>query len=90
MWLCLGWFIYFQARSADLSGEENRDNEWSFGQILALATWTPILVEFAYVWYQKPVEALNGRLIDPFEVVEVSRATSAFELHRSNSGYQEV
>jgi hypothetical protein len=72
MWVCLGWFIHFQNKRNSMAGEENKDTEWSFGQILAVGTWVPVVVEFAYIWWEKPLEALNGRLMDPYEVKEIS------------------
>jgi hypothetical protein len=58
--------------------------EWSFGQVLVIATWAPVVVEFAYLWWERPVEALNGQLMDPYEVKEVSKKTEAFETNRSH------
>jgi hypothetical protein len=63
-----------------MAGDENKDTEWSFGQILAVGTWVPVVVEFAYVWWERPLEALNGRLMDPYEVKEVSVKTRGYEL----------
>jgi heme/copper-type cytochrome/quinol oxidase subunit 2 len=80
MWLCLGWFIYFQNKKNSMAGDENKNTEWSFGQILAVGTWVPVVVEFAYVWWERPLEALNGRLMDPYEVKEVYVKTGGYEL----------
>jgi hypothetical protein len=40
----------------------------------------PVVVEFAYVWWERPLEALNGRLMDPYEVKEVYVKTGGYEL----------
>jgi hypothetical protein len=80
MWLCLGWFIHFQSYRNRLGGTLNKDTEWTFGQILALATWIPVMVEFAYIWWESPVKAMNGWLMDPYEIKEVSRGPEALEL----------
>ncbi|KAH7382486.1 hypothetical protein DE146DRAFT_760326 [Phaeosphaeria sp. MPI-PUGE-AT-0046c] len=79
MWSCLGWFVHLQIKMSVLGGEHNKDAEWSFGQVLAITTWVPVLVEFAYIWWERPVEALSGRLMDPYEVQEVSKETEGFE-----------
>lgn len=71
-----------QIQTAGLGGDNNRDNEWSFGQVLALGTWVPVLVQFGYLWWEKPTVALSGRLMAPYEVVEVSKETKGFELTR--------
>jgi hypothetical protein len=85
MWLFLGSFIYFQTHLSKVRayGDDNKDTEWSFGQILALGTWVPFLVEFGYLWWEQPEEALSGRLVDPYEVVKISRKPGVFELKRS-------
>jgi hypothetical protein len=70
MWVFAGWFIWFAFMLRDRARSSNRDKELSFGQILALATWVPFLVDFAYVWLEGPLDVLNGRLIDPHEAVK--------------------
>ncbi|KAH3981887.1 hypothetical protein HBH98_066640 [Parastagonospora nodorum] len=82
MWLCLIWFIQFQSYTDKRAAVDNKDTEWSFGQILAFATWVPVLVEFGYLWWERPLDALNGRLMHPYEVKEVSKQTQAFEMSR--------
>jgi hypothetical protein len=82
MWLCLGWFIYFQSYRNGIGGSNNNDTQWSFGQVLAVATWVPVLVEFGYIWWESPVEAMNGWLMDPYEIKDMSKKSEAFELNR--------
>jgi hypothetical protein len=83
MWTFIGWFIYFTFLLRDRARNNNKDKEWSFGQVLALATWVPFLVEFAYMWWEEPEDALNGRLMDPYEVVRVSERTRSIELEQT-------
>jgi hypothetical protein len=82
MWACLVWFIQFQIASSKVGVGINRDTEWSFGQILALGTWVPVILEFGYLWWEKPVVAMSGRLMAPYEVVEVSKQNEGFEMTR--------
>jgi hypothetical protein len=70
MWTFFGWLIYFTLLLRDRTRNGNKDQEWGFGQILALATWVPCMVEFVYVWWENPKEASNGRLMEPYSVVE--------------------
>jgi hypothetical protein len=81
LWICYGMLINTMIQQR-LRGMDLRDNSLSFGQVLALTTWFPVIVEFAYVWWQRPVVALRGRLIIPYEVVEVSTSDEGFELMR--------
>jgi hypothetical protein len=80
MWLCLIWFIHFQIQRNDMAGKDNKDTEWSFGQILAVATWVPVIIDFGYILWQKPVKALSGRLMDPYEVNEMAKESESHKL----------
>ncbi|KAH7090336.1 hypothetical protein FB567DRAFT_491057 [Paraphoma chrysanthemicola] len=83
MWTFVGWLTYFTFSIRDRARNSNKDAEWSFGQFLALSTWMPFLVEFAYVWCEEPEKALNGRLIAPYEVVKVAEETESTDLEQS-------
>ena len=72
------WLVYLTIRIRSRAGAHNKDSEWTFGQILALATWVPFLAEFAYTWLEEPEDALNGRLPAPYEVVVASTVDDAF------------
>ncbi|KAH8733190.1 hypothetical protein GQ44DRAFT_640296, partial [Phaeosphaeriaceae sp. PMI808] len=81
MWFLLAWFIMYRKYMEGRAGASNKDTEWSFGQILALGTWAPVFVEFGYLfWHKKPVDALNGRLIDPYIVVEKLESSDLTEI----------
>jgi hypothetical protein len=69
MWVFLGWFVVLTLQVRKRAGENNRDNEWTFGQVLALATWVPFITEFAYIWWEDPEKAMSGRLMEPYEVI---------------------
>jgi hypothetical protein len=83
MWAFILWVLYFTAVIRGSFGKVNKDNEWSFRQVLALATWVPFVIEFAYTWWQEPGEALSGRLMAPYEAVKVLGNTGAIELHQA-------
>ena len=72
------WLVYLSIRIRSRAGAHNKDSEWTFGQILALATWVPFLAEFAYTWLEESEDALNGRLPAPYEVVVASTVDDAF------------
>lgn len=80
MWTCYGLLINTLIEQSKL-GIGMQDG-WSFGQVLSLTTWFPVLVEFGYVWWQSPVVALSGRLMVPYEVVEMSKEKPAFAMRR--------
>jgi hypothetical protein len=46
------------------------------------------IAEFEYLLLKSPTNALNGRLMDPYAVTEVSRTTEGFEMtHGRDSAY---
>jgi hypothetical protein len=54
MWTFIGWFMWFAFSVRNSARSSSKYKEWSFGQILALATWAPFIVEFAYIWWEEP------------------------------------
>ncbi|KAI1635471.1 hypothetical protein F4809DRAFT_664158 [Biscogniauxia mediterranea] len=52
-----------------LSGRSNEDDRWTFGQVLSLATWCPVLVDYAAVLIYGPERGLSERLSRRYAVV---------------------
>ncbi|KAL5377266.1 hypothetical protein DPSP01_009927 [Paraphaeosphaeria sporulosa] len=48
MLIQLTWLWYLRTEAIHDAGGIDRDTEWNFGQILAVATWIPVLMEFVY------------------------------------------
>lgn len=46
MWTALFYFIHLRTRTAGLAGDSYSENEWGFGQILALVAMMPLFVQF--------------------------------------------
>jgi hypothetical protein len=87
MWWCLARFMLFRDTFKRRAGTSNKDHEWSFGQVLSLASWVPVLVELAYLCWEGPQAGLTGQLMEPYEVKE----TGAVELgHARNDGEMEL
>jgi hypothetical protein len=53
MWWSLATFINLQQDVRKNSGASNQDHQWSFGQVLGLASWVPVVVEVFYVYREK-------------------------------------
>jgi hypothetical protein len=89
MWSCLVWLVCFEVQMRNFAGESQKDTQWSFGQILALGTWAPFLVEFGYICIEGPTQALNGRLMAPYKVVTGSKngEDNDSEWHCDSQGY---
>jgi hypothetical protein len=50
MWGLLVYFTVLRHRIIKTAGGLDNEDKWSFGQILALATWVPIMAEFVYIF----------------------------------------
>ncbi|KAJ4299280.1 hypothetical protein N0V90_004524 [Kalmusia sp. IMI 367209] len=48
MLIQLTWLWYLRTEAMRDAGGFDRDTEWNFGQILAVGTWLPVLMEFVY------------------------------------------
>lgn len=49
MWTMLGLFHAYRDSVNRVAGEKNENSNWTFGQVLAVATWIPVLVELLAV-----------------------------------------
>jgi hypothetical protein len=68
MWAFQIEFTLFRIAMNKRAGSSNKDSQWSFGQILALASWIPVVVEIVYISCEGPEKALLGHLVEPYEV----------------------
>jgi hypothetical protein len=75
MWATLAMFVYFRTAFNRRAGTTNKDEEWSFGQILALSTWVPVVVELLFIGRKGAVAALTGQLSDKYQVVLAPEVT---------------
>ena len=48
-WALLAYFTVLRHKIIHSAEEVNSGNEWGFGQMLALATWAPVVLEFLYI-----------------------------------------
>lgn len=50
MWAQFGMLVWVRSQIITHVSDEDPETEWSFGQILALSTWVPVLVEWTYIF----------------------------------------
>ncbi len=62
MWAALVYFSFRRALMSFVAGESIQENQWGFGQVLALATWLPTVVDFVLVFANNQFKALDHRL----------------------------
>ncbi|KAF2690903.1 hypothetical protein K458DRAFT_426318 [Lentithecium fluviatile CBS 122367] len=70
MWICLGIFFWFRDELNEHAGQMNKDRQWTFGQILAVTTWTPVVMEFYIIWWSGAEKGLTGLMTDRYVVVK--------------------
>jgi hypothetical protein len=57
MWAILFFFLGLRYKILSRAGSSDSQNDWSFGQVLSLATWVPVAAEFCYIFLCKfPVQ----------------------------------
>jgi hypothetical protein len=72
MWVTLTYTIFlWRNRVGWDRGAENKEKDWSFGQILVLSTWIPVIIELVFIWKQGPKEALTGLMMKQYRAEEV-------------------
>lgn len=52
-WLFLAKFISYRREVKNLASSTDQDSDWSFGQILALAQWIPVVISVLSSWKSK-------------------------------------
>ncbi|KAF2643497.1 hypothetical protein P280DRAFT_467524 [Massarina eburnea CBS 473.64] len=68
MWVAFGVFCYYRSHMDSRAGDSNQDHEWSFGQILALFTFVPVVIEWVTIWWEGAEDGLNGLMSDQYKV----------------------
>ncbi|KAI1633162.1 hypothetical protein F4809DRAFT_655378 [Biscogniauxia mediterranea] len=72
MWLLLGFFTAWCHHVQSKAPSTDEDTEWTFGQVLSLATWVPVLVEWLGIIVAGPEKGLGERLSTRYEVTKVT------------------
>jgi len=48
-WALFGIFLDLRERIKNAAGDSYQENQWGFGQVLAVGTWAPVIIEFFYI-----------------------------------------
>ncbi|KAH9888715.1 hypothetical protein F4778DRAFT_785914 [Xylariomycetidae sp. FL2044] len=62
MWATLVLFVQYRESVHQKAPTTDKDSEWSFGQVLALATWVPVIVEWVAIMFYGPVHVLGEHM----------------------------
>ncbi len=52
-WVMLRLITRVRSSILQAAGDSDQENEWTFGQIVALSTWVPVIIEFVYILLRK-------------------------------------
>lgn len=85
MWTSLAIFFWFRRVSNKGAGDSSGDREWSFGQIVAIVTWIPVLLEVFTILHRGAEKGLTGLLSDRYIVKREQKHTNS-----KDSIYQEL
>jgi len=55
MWCTLAYFHLYRDAVAQVAGDSNKDDEWTFGQVLALAAFAPVVVDLIVILLRKSI-----------------------------------
>ncbi|KAF3761398.1 hypothetical protein M406DRAFT_333461 [Cryphonectria parasitica EP155] len=73
MWTFLGLFTVYRHDVSVKSGGTDGDNEWTFGQVLALVTWIPVGIDLSVVYIYGAKEGLAGKMSRKYKVITRSQ-----------------
>ncbi|KAH7128581.1 hypothetical protein B0J11DRAFT_613754 [Dendryphion nanum] len=66
----LAFFFEHHASLRKVAGADG-EQQWGFGQVLALATWVPVLIQFVYTLVEKQAETLRSALPRTHDAVRI-------------------
>ncbi|KAK6063407.1 hypothetical protein SCUP234_13393 [Seiridium cupressi] len=69
MWALLVLFEKYRHSIQVYTGHSDADSEWTFGQVLALATWAPVFVDFVGIGIYGPEKGLDKKVSEKYRIV---------------------
>ncbi|KAL8345307.1 hypothetical protein RB601_005372 [Gaeumannomyces tritici] len=80
IWLFLGIFHLYREDVLRRAGETNKDAVWTFGQVMALATWLPVVFDLVHLLIRRyPEKALQQKISTRYKVI--ARGGSSEAMH---------
>lgn len=84
-WCLLGYFHGYRSKVSEIAAESNADLNWTFGQVLALATWAPVLVDNTTIYIYGSTNGLTSGLPKGYKAVREDGRDSEASSLRKNS-----
>ncbi|KAK9802128.1 hypothetical protein SCARD494_00061 [Seiridium cardinale] len=69
MWALLVLFEKYRHSIQVYTGHSDADSEWTFGQVLALATWAPVFVDLVGIGIYGPEKGLDKKVSEKYRIV---------------------
>ncbi|KAK6189633.1 hypothetical protein LQW54_013076 [Pestalotiopsis sp. IQ-011] len=91
-WLFLAKFMSYRREVKTLAPSTDQDSDWSFGQILALAQWIPVVISVLSSWKKNtPPPVLEGKmLLHDYEAVDHSDGRGSETSYKSPARHTTV
>ncbi|KAL0935938.1 uncharacterized protein CTRU02_208153 [Colletotrichum truncatum] len=78
MWGILAYFAHFRQKIIDTAGGLDKNDEWTFGQVLALAAWVPVVAELFYILAFGLEDSLSGHMPSDYHASNVKNTAQAY------------
>ncbi|KAF4817274.1 hypothetical protein CGCTS75_v012402 [Colletotrichum tropicale] len=91
MWGILAYFTHFRQKIIDAAGGLDKNDKWTFGQVLALAAWVPVVAELFYILAFGLEDSLSGHMPSDYHAslvgntVQVDQSQERPLLHRDST-----
>ncbi|EPE09113.1 integral membrane protein [Ophiostoma piceae UAMH 11346] len=86
MWTLLGLFTAYRSILLEKMPNAQSSSSWSFGQMLALATWVPVGIDMYTILRYGPQEAIEDKVSDRFCVVAAGQVQDQFTAIEAGKG----
>ncbi|EXF78270.1 hypothetical protein CFIO01_00265 [Colletotrichum fioriniae PJ7] len=73
MWGILGYFTHFRQKIINAADGIDKNDKWTFGQVLALAAWVPVIAELLYILIFGLEEGLSGHMPADYHATHVTQ-----------------
>ncbi|OLN87840.1 hypothetical protein CCHL11_00092 [Colletotrichum chlorophyti] len=76
MWGILGYFTHFRQKIINAAGGLDKNDKWTFGQVLALAAWVPVVAELIYILIFGLEDGLSGHMPADYHATHLTPSDS--------------
>ncbi|KAK2051565.1 hypothetical protein LY76DRAFT_584701 [Colletotrichum caudatum] len=74
MWGILVYFTFFRQKIIDAADGLDKNDKWTFGQVIALAAWAPVLAEVFYILIFGLEDGLTGHMPAGYHATHIAQS----------------